>query len=178
MIKFKSYTIFLSLFFVTASFYSQTKAELERQRKKYKNEIIQLNKLLFSEQVKGKNALEDLNDLNQKIELRNNLLSTIKSETNLLSRKISKNNNNLKKLNTNLSSLKEDYSDMIYKSYKSKSQQSRLMFLLSSENFYQAYKRFEYMKQYTKFRKKQGDEIVDQTILIEKVIPIPNVIFN
>ena len=65
MIKFKSYTIFLSLFFVTVSFYSQTKAELERQRKKYKNEIIQLNKLLFSEQVKGKNALEDLNDLNQ-----------------------------------------------------------------------------------------------------------------
>lgn len=176
MIKFKSYTIFLSLFFVTVSFYSQTKAELERQRKKYKNEIIQLNKLLFSEQVKGKNALEDLNDLNKKIELRNNLLSTIKSETNLLSRKISKNNNNLKKLNTNLSSLKEDYSDMIYKSYKSKSQQSRLMFLLSSENFYQAYKRFEYMKQYTKFRKKQGDEIVAQTILIEKVIDSLNLL--
>jgi septal ring factor EnvC (AmiA/AmiB activator) len=33
------------------------------------------------------------------------------------------------------------------------------MFLLSSENFLQAYKRAQYMKQYTSFRKIQGEEI-------------------
>ncbi len=43
------------------------------------------------------------------------------------------------------------------------------MFLLSSQNFYQAYKRLEYMKQYTKFRKKQGEEIIVQTNFVEKV---------
>jgi murein hydrolase activator len=48
---------------------------------------------------------------------------------------------------------------MIQKSYKSKSQQSRIMFLLSSESFLQAYKRLQYMKQYANYRKKQGDEI-------------------
>ena len=58
---------------------------------------------------------------------------------------------------------------MIFKSYKSKSQQSRAMFLLSSQNFYQAYKRLEYMKQYTSFRKKQGEEIVVQTNVIQKL---------
>ena len=56
---------------------------------------------------------------------------------------------------------------MILKSYKSKSQQSRMMFLLSSQNFHQAYKRFEYMKQYTSFRKKQGEEIVIQANLVK-----------
>ena len=56
-----------------------------------------------------------------------------------------------------------------YKSYKSKSQQSRAMFLLSSQNFYQAYKRLEYIKQYASFRKKQGEDIVIQTDFIENI---------
>ena len=47
----------------------------------------------------------------------------------------------------------------IVKSYKSRSEQSRAMFLLSSESFLQAYKRAQYMKQYTGYRKMQGDEI-------------------
>jgi len=48
---------------------------------------------------------------------------------------------------------------MIVKSYKSRSEQSRAMFILSSNSFLQAYKRAQYMKQYTNYRKMQGDEI-------------------
>lgn len=55
--------------------------------------------------------------------------------------------------------LKDDYAQMIVKSYKSRSEQSRAMFLLSSENFLQAYKRAQYMKQYASYRKNQGLEI-------------------
>ena len=162
------FLIVFSLFGMTL--HAQTKAALEQQRKKYKQEIKQLNLLLFSEQKKEKNALETLRDLNQKIELRNKLLATINAESKLLASKIAKNEDNVKRLNANLSALKEDYAQMIYKSYKSKSQQSRLMFLLSSQNFYQAYKRLEYIKQYTKFRKKQGTEIVKQTNVIATII--------
>jgi septal ring factor EnvC (AmiA/AmiB activator) len=52
---------------------------------------------------------------------------------------------------------------MIVKSYKSRSEQSRAMFLLSSENFLQAYKRAQYMKQYASYRKSQGVEIREKT---------------
>ena len=48
---------------------------------------------------------------------------------------------------------------MIVKAYKSRSQSSRVMFILSSQNFYQAYKRIQYMKQYAGFRKSQAEEI-------------------
>jgi septal ring factor EnvC (AmiA/AmiB activator) len=65
----------------------------------------------------------------------------------------------INKLNRELVVLKEDYAMMIEKSYKSRSEQSRAMFILSSENFLQAYKRAQYMKQYTSFRKMQGEEI-------------------
>jgi len=47
--------------------------------------------------------------------------------------------------------------------------QSKTMFLLSSENFYQAYKRIKYMQQYNDFRKKQGEEIIVKTKQIEKL---------
>ena len=63
-----------------------------------------------------------------------------------------------------MAELKEDYSKKILKSYKSRSEQSRAMFILSSENFLQAYKRAQYMKQYTNYRKMQGEEIKSKSI--------------
>ena len=166
--KFK-FSLFFLLFAFTISSFSQTKEELRRQRQKYQAEIKKLNKLLFAEEKKEQNALEDLKDLNQKIELRNKLINAIQQEANALTREISKNTDSLKALNKNLKVLKEDYSKMIYKSYKSKSQQSRLMFLLSSDNFYQAYKRIQYMKQYANYREKQGQEIIKQAQVVEQL---------
>jgi hypothetical protein len=42
----------------------------------------------------------------------------------------------INKLNKELLVLKEDYAKMIVKSYKSRSEQSRAMFILSAENFW------------------------------------------
>ncbi|MDP5106366.1 MAG: peptidoglycan DD-metalloendopeptidase family protein [Polaribacter sp.] len=158
---------FFSVFLMSSAVFSQTKNELESQRNKYKTIIAQLNTLLFNEKKKEKNALEDLRDLKLKIDARNKLIATINQEAQLLSREIVANQKKINKLNKKLTDLKADYGDMIFKSYRSKSQQSRMMFILSSQNFYQAYKRLEYMKQYTSFRKKQGEEIIVQTTIIE-----------
>lgn len=165
----KFYIAIVAIFLIHFSSFSQTKSELEKQRKKYKAEIVKLNKLLFNEQKKEKNALVELRDIKQKIAVRNKLIETINLEAKFLSKQIRTNENKITVLNKNLNALKADYGEMIYKSYKSKSQQSRVMFLLSSQNFYQAYKRLEYMKQYTSFRKKQGEEIIVQTNYIKKI---------
>jgi septal ring factor EnvC (AmiA/AmiB activator) len=151
------------------SSFSQTKRELEQQRKKLKKEISQVNTLLFNAQRKEKNVLEDLKDLTQKIAVRFALIEIINAETTLLATAIVKNKKEIEKLEKELAILKADYAGMIFKSYKSKSQQSRLMFVLSSQNFQQAYKRLEYMKQYTSFRKKQGEAIGVQTDIVRKM---------
>lgn len=169
MIKAKFYISFFLILISSFSVLGQTRKQLEIQRKKLKKEIVQVNKLLFDQKKKEKNALEDLKDLNQKINVRSKLINTINLEAKILSKEIRVNENKLEKLNKNLQDLKADYADMIFKSYKSKSQQSRIMFLLSSQNFHQAYKRLEYMKQYTSFRKKQGEEILVQTDLVKKM---------
>lgn len=163
----KLHLLFLSVFLMNITVFSQTRYELESKRIKYKTVIAQLNTLLFNEKKKEKNALQDLRDIKLKIDARNKLIATIDLEAKLLSRGIVANQRKINKLNKKLTDLKADYGEMIFKSYRSKSQQSRMMFLLSAQNFYQAYKRLEYMKQYTSFRKKQGEEIIVQTTVIK-----------
>jgi len=167
--KRKIYISILCFLLISLSAIGQTRKQLERKRKKLKTEMRQVNKLLFETKKKERNALEELKDFNQKIKVRKELIATINLESKILQKEIRKNEKELKKLNKKLADLKTDYADMIFKSYKSKSQQSRTMFLLSSKNFNQAYKRLQYMKQYTSFRKKQGKEIVVQTEIVKKL---------
>lgn len=166
--------LFLHIIFLLtllSGFYSlsQTKEQLQKQRQQLKKEMQQINNLLFNEQKKEKNALEELNDINRKIKVRTRLINTINAESKLLQKDVVKSEKEIKQLEKELADLKASYADMIYKSYKSKSQQSRLMFVLSSNNVFQAYKRIAYMKQYTAFRKKQGNQIINQTTITEKL---------
>jgi hypothetical protein len=80
-------------------------------------------------------------------------------QTKLLNNDMYVNQVQINKLKDKLKSLKEDYARMVVKSYKSRSEQSRAMFVLSSKSFLQAYKRAQYMKQYTNYRKLQGEDI-------------------
>lgn len=153
--------IILILFTALVSFSSnaQTRRELENRRVQLQKEIKEINSLLFKSKKKAETILSELDDLNQKIEVRSKLIKTIDQETETLSREIIKNENEIASLEKKLDVLKKDYAEMIVQSYKSKNKQSRLMFLLSSENFQQAYKRLQYIKQYSSFRKQQGEEI-------------------
>ena len=161
MLKKHQYISLLFLLFLTVVSFAQKKSkkQLELDRKRIKNEIKMVNKLLFAAKKSEQNALEDLKDLNQKISVREKYISTINLEVESLTNEINIYEDEIKQLDQKLMKLKEDYAEMIYKSYKSKSQQSSTLFLLSSESFYQAYKRVKYMKQYAAFRKKQGEEV-------------------
>ena len=141
--------------------------ELEVQKERLTIEIKQINKLLFKNTKKKKDVLSEVEDLNLKISVRSQLVNVNNQQANLLTRQISVNERDIGNFRKELTALKKDYAEMIRKSYKSKSSQNRLMFLFSSESFLQAYKRIQYMKQYTSFRKKQGDEIADKTTTLQ-----------
>ncbi|WP_369819682.1 murein hydrolase activator EnvC [Ulvibacter sp. MAR_2010_11] len=141
--------------------------ELEDKRQSILSEIKQINSLLFKTQGRKKSILTDVEDLNYRISARENLIKITNQQANLLTREMNDNRKKIDELKAELKTLKEDYAAMINKSYKSKSQQSRVMFLLSAENFLQAYKRLQYMKQYAKHRKEQGESIKSKTNLLE-----------
>ncbi|WP_416445535.1 murein hydrolase activator EnvC family protein [Leeuwenhoekiella sp. A16] len=147
---------------------SDKQQQLEQQRRDLLNQIAQINKLRQSNKKQEINILNQVEDLDQKIKVRENLIRVTNRQANLLTREINTNINKISTLRDELQQLKEDYAQMIRKSYKSKSSQSRIMFLLSSENFLQAYKRVKYMKQYSNYRHKQGEQIKDRTALLQE----------
>lgn len=142
---------------------------LENQKKRLQAEIKQINSLLFKNTRKEKSLLSQVEDLNVKISVRSDLVKVNNQQANLLTQQINVNQRNITDLRKELETLKKDYAEMIQKSYKSKSSQNRLMFLFSSEDFLQAYKRVQYMKQYANFRKKQGEEIAEKTKTLQSL---------
>jgi septal ring factor EnvC (AmiA/AmiB activator) len=133
--------------------------KLEERKAQIQKEIRENEKLLQSVKKKEKSAVNVVVIQSTKIKLKEKLINTTEKQTKLLSNDMYINQVQINKLKKELAELKEDYAEMIVKSYKSRSSESRAMFLLSSENFLQAYKRAQYMKQYTGYRKMQGEEI-------------------
>lgn len=133
--------------------------KLEQRKAQIQKEIRDNEALLQSVKKKEKSAVNVIVIQSNKIKLKEKLINTTEKQTKLLGNDMYINQLQINKLNRELKVLKEDYGTMIVKSYKSRSEESRAMFLLSSESFLQAYKRAQYMKQYTNYRKLQGEEI-------------------
>lgn len=160
---------FLIISVATSQSTSARQKALEEQKKRLQQEIKQINTILFSNIRKEKSVVSKVEDLDLKISVRSQIVKVNNQQANLLTRQINVNQRDITNLRSELKNLKKDYANMIVKSYKSKSSQNRLMFLFSSADFLQAYKRIQYMKQYANFRKKQGEEISEKTQTIQNL---------
>tara|TARA_B100001063_G_C16723800_1_gene535114 strand:- start:164 stop:1381 length:1218 start_codon:yes stop_codon:yes gene_type:complete len=148
---------------------SKKQKELEAQRLRLKKEIKQINGILFNNIKTRKSALTQVEDLQVKLNVRLELIKVTNEQANLLTTRISINERNISTNRLELRNLKDEYANLIQKSYESKSLQNRLMFLFSSESFLQAYKRVQYLKQYASYRRKQGKAIANKTKLLQEL---------
>lgn len=154
---------FLLLFITSLGWSQVTQEQLEQRKAKLQEEIREKEMMLKDVRNKEKSAVKLLEIQKEKIGLKEKLINTTEKQSKLLGNDMYVNQVQINKLKKDLVVLKDDYAKMIVKSYKSRSEQSRVMFILSSESFAQAYKRFQYMKQYTNYRKMQGEEINQKT---------------
>ena len=159
----------LGLVLIQAQQSSKKQKELEAQRLRLKKEIKQINSILFNNTKTKKTALTEVEDLQVKLNVRLELIKVTNEQANLLTTRISINERNISKNRLELRDLKDEYANLIQKSYESKSLQNRLMFLFSSESFLQAYKRVQYLKQYASYRRKKGVAIADKTKLLQEL---------
>lgn len=169
--KFRYKLPFLFFLIFTSLLFSQSKkqTQLENRRQELRREIQKINQLQAENKSKEKSELSLIEDFNYKISVLNNLIKVTNQQANYLTREINSNQKKITLLRDELKQLKEDYAAMIVKSYKSKNTQSRVMFLLSSNDFKQAYKRLQYIKQYTNHQKQQGESIKLKTQELQDV---------
>ena len=164
------------LFFILHGFslFAQNKltaeqTKLESQRIKLRKEIKQINSLLFENKRKKNTTISDVEDIQLRISVRKQLIKVNNQQANLLDNLINVNQRNIDQYRNELKEIKNEYALILQKSYKSKSMQNRLMFIFSSDNFLQAYKRLDYLKQYNSYRKKQAIKIKNQTLNLQEL---------
>ena len=169
MFRFIFLTAFLLISLNLQSQNIKKQEELEKKSRLLKKEIKKINELLFSNEKKKKTALDEVEDLELKLFFREELIKINNQQANEIVIRININEKTILNQRNELDKLKNNYSKMIKNSYQSRSLNNRLMFLFSSENFYQAYKRLEYLKQYSASRRKFALRIEQKTKLLQEL---------
>ena len=139
--------------------YNDQQKKLEAQKLSIQKEIKKINTLVSENKKKTKTLLDNIEDVELKISVRNKLIEINNQQSNNLSNQISNQNNKIYDLEIDLNNLKAEYATIVSNSYKKRSSKIKLMFLFASRDFNQAFSRFQYFKQYTAFRKDQANKI-------------------
>lgn len=167
MLRLNNFLLFFFGCLLSFSSFSQTKDELKKQKTELEKEISYTTELLSKTKKNKTKSLNYLKVLESQIKSKEQLLITLHIEITLINKQIKKTERSIidteeSILNKaeNLQNLKDEYAKMIYAAFKQKGSRNDLIFIISSDDFNQAYKRIIYLKQYTTFRKNQSQKII------------------
>ena len=175
MLRLNKYTLFFIGVLLSFSAFSQTKEELKKQKSSIEKEISYTTDLLNKTKANKTKSLSYLKVLDKQINNKERLLQTLNIEISLLNKQIRKTEKSI--INTgqsivaeqdNLELLKSEYAKMIFACFKKKGNRNDLIFIISAEDFNQAYKRIIYLKQYSSFRKNQAEKITESQKELER----------
>ena len=165
---FQVLSVLLLLLYNVAS--AQSLSDLQKKRQAAAREIELTNKLLNQVQQQEKASVNRLQLINNNISQRNQLISGLNAEIRLYGEFIANNQLVIELIKGDLETMKVEYARLIRLTYISNNSNHPLLFLLSAENFNQAYRRLLYMKRYAEVRTSQAaamDQL--QQLMAQKV---------
>ncbi len=153
------FSLFMVFILVAVWANGQSLDDLRKKKLKTNEQIEYTSRLLEEAKKNEKKTLNKFNILNKQIELRTSLITGINSEVGVLADFIDQNAWLVNSLNTDMEELKKEYAGMIQFAQKNQTNYSKVLFILSANNFNQAYNRLMYLRQYTEYRKRQAELI-------------------
>tara|TARA_B100001057_G_scaffold481885_1_gene556448 strand:+ start:4608 stop:5789 length:1182 start_codon:yes stop_codon:yes gene_type:complete len=151
--------LLLFIFLINILRAQDSRVNLENEREVNIQKINEAEKILKETENSKTVSIGRLKVINRQINNRQNLIRSLKSDINSQDREIKSLSNIISSLNNDVKLLTNEYADMIYNSYKSKSSLTQISYIFSSENYNQMFRRMNYLFQYSSFRKSQIDEI-------------------
>lgn len=134
---------------------AQSVNDIKKQKEKTEKEISYLNKLL-NDATKSKSvSIEKLNILQEKIVQSKKLLNSLNQEVYYIQKDIELNEKRIGELQAEKDAMLKLYSKLVYGSWKKRNKTNKLMFILSSSDFNQAYNRFKYFQQVQEYSGRQ-----------------------
>lgn len=161
---------FLLILLISGSTFGQQRGELEQKRRDLIKDINYTNELLQKYRKQKNLTINQLAIIKEKIGLRQKLIYQLENDLDGISQQILENQIMIESLKEDLSDIKDEYARLVYYAYKNQNSYDRLMFIFSSEDFNQAYRRLKYLRHYNRYRRKQAQSInATQTIIKEKI---------
>jgi len=146
---------FVFMFLCSAAAAQKSKSQLQKEKEKNLNKIKETERILAETTRQKANTLGELQALNRRIEVQQQLINSTKEEISILDSAIYENNEIVSSLENDLQKLKEEYAKMLYAAQKTIGKGDRLALLFSSRTFDQLAMRIKYMQQYSQARKAQ-----------------------
>lgn len=140
------FTIILSLFCFVASVSAQNVKASQDKKARLEREIAIIDKQIAANASKSSSKLSELELLRKKIENRKALLDEADSEIRTYDAMISKAKKQMDALQARVDTLSEHYSRLVISAYKNRDTRLWYMYILSSDNIAQAFRRVSYFK--------------------------------
>ncbi len=148
----------------------QSRKELEEKRKKLLKDIEQTSGLLKQTKEDKAATLSRYVTLQRQIHKREQLVETLQEEMSVLLDNIERTATVVVALSDDTERLKEEYAKIARHAYRQKLMQSDLLFLLSAKSFNDAFRRWQYLRQYERYRQRQAKLIMEtQQTLVDKI---------
>ena len=160
----------LLVFLSCSTLIAQDRSDLQKRKQKLLEEIEFSNEVLQQTQKDKNLSYNQLKTLEQKISIRSQLIRTIQKEVESIKEEITLTETQNESLQIELDSLKMEYAKLIKQAYNSSRYFNRLLFLFSSSDFQQAYKRAAYIRQIAQHRKAQAQTIEQKQVNLEASI--------
>ena len=139
--------------------FPQSIAELEEKKKQALENLAQTNKLLNETQKSKQGSVNKINLIKRNIKERKTVIQSLNGQIDALEKNIGVLRTEKQQLEERLRYLKADYAKLIRETHVRRNHFSPLLFILSSDNAGQAYRRFRYLQEFSDYRKKQAFEI-------------------
>jgi murein hydrolase activator len=154
---------FLCLLFLTSNSVAQDsrRAELEVQRQRLLQQIKSKQQQLSQTKQNQSAAREQLETLQEQLENREALINNLHEEISATDEIVERTEEAITALEGDRKRLQAEYAQMMRRAYKSKIPSNAAVFMMSGKNFDESYRRWQYFKQYDKFRKRQARRIVE-----------------
>ncbi|MFK7806235.1 MAG: murein hydrolase activator EnvC [Saprospiraceae bacterium] len=140
----------------TFSVYSQNRKELEQKRKQLLVDIQKADQLLQTTTRSKRANLSRLKTLQNQIRKREQLILTLREEITNADSVINRTDKVVNALELDLDNLEKEYGEIARQAYRQKVTGNKLFFIFSADGFNQAFKRWQYLRQYEDFREKQA----------------------
>jgi septal ring factor EnvC (AmiA/AmiB activator) len=160
------------LIFLSCSIFNlfgQSSAEkLRKEQERLEKNISNTKSLLFQTKSNSQATLNELKLIDNQVQYREELLQNFDNQIRSTELKIEQKNQQINDLEIKLIALKEQYRKLLIYAYKKRSKEGKMMYIFSSNTYYQALKRKKYLEKIAEIQRKQKLIIQQHRKLISK----------